>query len=545
MPTELNVLRPDRMKVVPNDLGVVGSYEHTVNGNTIVWVNDFKTGRGLIWHLKDFHPLNDWYGMSAMEAAAYGIDQHNAASVHNAAFLQNSMRPAALFSWKSNPGDTERKRFENLLIERFEGPTKSGKPIVVGGDMTYKDIGSNMRDSDFIEGKREASREICHAFGIPSVLVVPGEATYKNRPDARIELWEQTIVPFAEDIKGALNSWLVPMFKDDSLSLDYDLNKISALIPRRAEKAKEARDNYKEGLITKDEARGQMGLAEVEDGTGDEFRARGSPPVGELPEGSKSGNPMEKKALTPINSLISADELDNPLIATQTKDVIDDMLTLMVAKFGKDVIEEIGSDTAFAVTNRVNEFISSHSADLIKNIDNTTKSEVRTALLAGFADNDTPDELVARIDKVFGFADDVRAKRIANTEATTAAGFGANEAMVQAGVSMKEWFTTFNNSRDTHIALDGTQVGTESNFISPSGDQAAYPGGFGSAAENINCNCGVAAVINEKSKSSRTQFIKNRERERMAIVGQIEPRIKKMFAIQHKAVLSRLRDIAG
>ena len=156
VPTELNVLRPDRMKVVPNALGVVGSYEHTVNGNKTVWVNDPKTGRGLIWHLKDFHPLHDWYGMSAMEAAAYGIDQHNAASVHNAAFLQNSMRPASLFTWKADPGQTERKRFEALLIERFEGPTKSGKPIVVGGDMTYTDIGSTMRDADFIEGKIHA-----------------------------------------------------------------------------------------------------------------------------------------------------------------------------------------------------------------------------------------------------------------------------------------------------------------------------------------------------------------------------------------------------
>lgn len=57
---------------------------------------DFKinklTGRSAVLHLKTFNPLNDWYGLSPIEAAAYSIDQHNQAGAWNKAMLQNGAR---------------------------------------------------------------------------------------------------------------------------------------------------------------------------------------------------------------------------------------------------------------------------------------------------------------------------------------------------------------------------------------------------------------------------------------------------------------------
>ncbi len=47
-----------------------------------------------ILHLKLFHPVNDHYGMSPIEAAATAIDIHNAASSWNKALLDNSARPS-------------------------------------------------------------------------------------------------------------------------------------------------------------------------------------------------------------------------------------------------------------------------------------------------------------------------------------------------------------------------------------------------------------------------------------------------------------------
>ena len=43
-----------------------------------------------VLHQKLFHPLNDHYGLSLIEAAATAIDIHNAASRWNKALLDNS-----------------------------------------------------------------------------------------------------------------------------------------------------------------------------------------------------------------------------------------------------------------------------------------------------------------------------------------------------------------------------------------------------------------------------------------------------------------------
>ena len=39
---------------------------------------------------------------------------------------------------------------------------------------------------------------IAAAFGVPHLLVVSGEATFNNRADARLELWEHTVIPLLD-----------------------------------------------------------------------------------------------------------------------------------------------------------------------------------------------------------------------------------------------------------------------------------------------------------------------------------------------------------
>ncbi len=61
---------------------------------------DPVTGEGPILHLKTFHPLSDWYGMSAVEPAAYAVDRHNEAGAHNMAVLQNGAVPSGALIFK-------------------------------------------------------------------------------------------------------------------------------------------------------------------------------------------------------------------------------------------------------------------------------------------------------------------------------------------------------------------------------------------------------------------------------------------------------------
>lgn len=78
VPMELHVLRSDRMSLVPGADGWPVAYDYSVGAKK----HRFHVTEGLspICHVRTFHPQDDHYGLSPMQAAASALDVHNAAS---------------------------------------------------------------------------------------------------------------------------------------------------------------------------------------------------------------------------------------------------------------------------------------------------------------------------------------------------------------------------------------------------------------------------------------------------------------------------------
>jgi phage portal protein BeeE len=66
---ELYALRPDRMKVVPGPDGWPQAYEYTVGGTIVRF--DQTAALPPVLHLTLFNPLDDYYGLSPLEAARW------------------------------------------------------------------------------------------------------------------------------------------------------------------------------------------------------------------------------------------------------------------------------------------------------------------------------------------------------------------------------------------------------------------------------------------------------------------------------------------
>jgi HK97 family phage portal protein len=219
-------------------------------------------------HIKTFNPLHDWYGTSPIEAAAHAIDQHNAVASHNLALLQNGGRPSGALQFR--PGrqgeclsEEQREGLRQDLKAAYEGGQNAGRILIMEGDFEWKEMGLSPKDLDFIEGKYLSAREIAQVYGVPPMLVgVPGDATFSNYKEARYHLWEDTILPYLEMIKGEFNRWLSPLF-EEGLTLDYDRDSIAALAPKRElvwgklEKA---------SFLTINEKRALVGYSPIPDG---------------------------------------------------------------------------------------------------------------------------------------------------------------------------------------------------------------------------------------------------------------------------------------
>lgn len=267
-PCELYPLRPDRMKVIPHETGDVRGYEYTVDGIRTYFDCDPEKGPVPVLQLKNFHPLNDWYGMSPIEAAARSIDQHNVVAEHNLSLLQNGGRPSGALMFRpaqhhSSLTDTQRQSLREDIRNIYEGSTNAGKVLVLEGDFDWKEMGLSPKDLDFIEGKNLSAREIAQSFGVPPILVgIPGDATFANYKEARYHLWEDTIIPLFESVVAELNMWICSFF-GSGFRISYDLDSIPALALRReAIWSKISEANF----LTINEKRQAVGYSPIPDG---------------------------------------------------------------------------------------------------------------------------------------------------------------------------------------------------------------------------------------------------------------------------------------
>jgi HK97 family phage portal protein len=139
----LHVLRPDRMKVVPGDEGWPEAFEYTVAGQTVRFADEPVRGVRPILHVRLFHPANDHYGMSPIEAAASAIDLHNTAARWNKALLDNSARPSGALVYSGSDGRMTAEQFERLkseLEQGFQGAKQAGRPLLLEGGLDWKPL---------------------------------------------------------------------------------------------------------------------------------------------------------------------------------------------------------------------------------------------------------------------------------------------------------------------------------------------------------------------------------------------------------------------
>ena len=266
-PVYLYTHRPDRMKIIKGGKGRVAAYRYEIEGQSVEWPVSVG-GISNILHIKSFNPVDDWYGLSNVESGAYAIDQHNAASAWNQSLLQNGARPNGALMYKSDKSgnelsDTQFNRLKDEIEEKYTGTKNAGKPLLLEGGLEWKEMSMNPKDMDWLDGKHSVARDVALAFGVPSQLLgIPGDSTYNNMQEARLALWEQTILPLVDEITAHLNRWLVPRFGDD-LYLTYSKESIDAL---RIKREMQRSSLEKVSFMTINEKREAIGLEKIDGG---------------------------------------------------------------------------------------------------------------------------------------------------------------------------------------------------------------------------------------------------------------------------------------
>jgi len=274
-PKELHLLRPDRVKIEPSNTTIPKSYMYELKGQVVhKYAVDPETGASEIKHFKLWNPVDDYYGLSPIRASSADIDQHNYSAKHNVNLLMNGARPsgAIVFKPKDEVGqsvqltESQRQQLLSDLELRFAGTDNAGRAMLLEGDFDWKEMGLSPKDMDFLQMKNMSARDIAMCFGVPSQLVgIPDAQTYSNVQEARLALYEETIIPLIKRVESDLNEYLVPLF-DERLRLMYDLDSIPAMAERRRRIYENVTVAVREGIISRNEARERLGLEPITGG---------------------------------------------------------------------------------------------------------------------------------------------------------------------------------------------------------------------------------------------------------------------------------------
>ncbi|MEO1106347.1 MAG: phage portal protein [Pseudomonadota bacterium] len=260
LPVELHVLRSDRMSVVPGADGWPKAYDYAVGGKK------HRFAAENICHIKSFHPQDDHYGFSPMQAAAMAIDVHNSASRWSKSLLDNAARPSGALVWKGDGhgvmAEDQFRRLSDEIEQNYRGARNAGRPMVLEGGLDWKPMGFSPSDMEFQKTKEAAAREIALAFGVPPMLLgIQGDATYSNYQEANRAFYRLTVLPLVTRVAAAVSEWLSG-YSGEDLVLKPDLDQVPALSAERD--AQWARVNGAD-FLTDAEKRALLGLPDRAD----------------------------------------------------------------------------------------------------------------------------------------------------------------------------------------------------------------------------------------------------------------------------------------
>lgn len=215
---------------------------------------------------------------------------------------------------------------------------------------------------------------------------------------------------------------------------------------------------------------------------------------------------MRKRALKLLNQKSPKDVLEENFLEEQanlmkwTVPIYTD-----AAKAGAHTLAaEIGMGVSFNINDpEVLDFLTSRPLK-VRHVVTTIKNQIAVDIQTGMAQNETINQIAARIRNNFSNATR-RAMTIARTEVGSAANFGRNKEMREAGFTKKIWVTAQDEVvRKSHIAMHGHSQETGKPWI-VGGASLRFPGDpNGPGREVINCRC--IEVVDPESRSGKPKL---------------------------------------
>lgn len=253
VPTSLFPVRPDLLSVDPDPTGQeIESYTFTdpLGLQRRISPED-------IFQVRHFNPFDPILGLAPSSPAKLSLLADFHSQQFNVVFFGNHALPAVILRTDRPMNKEEKKRLEVSWRNAFGGSARAHGVAVLTSGLDVKTVTPTHRDMEF-ERLRDANmREILASRGVPPVILgIAKDTTKSNAQEMRHVFLAGTLKPRLNKILAQLNMHVfAPM--GVFLEASYDTVMTSALTLH--ERKMEVRGYWRDGLISRDEARVALG----------------------------------------------------------------------------------------------------------------------------------------------------------------------------------------------------------------------------------------------------------------------------------------------
>jgi len=469
IPGEMWAAPPSYMKIIPSAEKYISHYEYE-RGNTKVRLEIPE-----VIHIFNPNPANPYRGIGAAKAIATDLDSEIHAAKYQNKLFYNDATPRLFLEFPELPGKDERQRIRDEFTEVHEGWRNAYKPGFLWGGAKANTVAMSAKDMDFA-GLRNASKKlILAAYHIPESLIGASEVGSRARAEADEYIFAKyTIRPALQRLREALNEQLCPLY-DDGIEFAF-ADPVPADVKTNRE---QNRKDFEAGIITREEARQEIGLDVKAEGSFllpfsvVEVPAKGSlrPIVKSLSSDGKTAFWRAFAAKTEAEERWFVSELkklwgdqekevirrlragDNPHDALfdelEARNIFDKaMLPILTRVFerhyqdGLDLLTpQMPHQDSKQVDERARLWLATRSLELAKLLNGTTIKQLRATLVEGFEAGESIPNLTNRVVEYYGQANKVRAQMVARTETIAASVEGNLRGYETAGVETAEFYT--------------------------------------------------------------------------------------------------------
>lgn len=233
---ELWILRPDRIRIVPDENNFIRRYDFSIGGDSGMGAVSVPLSVRDVIHWKKPHPFNDFYGLSPLQVIAPHIDTDNYIREFIKAYFTNAGIPGGMLTVKQSLSDAAKKEIRERFRSTFTGPSGWHELLLLdNAEAQFTPMTAQLGQRGLVVPELDEILEarLAMPFGVPLSLIGArlgmSSSSYGNRKSDREGFWDETLSPLYKEIAGPLNLSLVPEFTADEIA--YDLTDVRALQP--------------------------------------------------------------------------------------------------------------------------------------------------------------------------------------------------------------------------------------------------------------------------------------------------------------------------